>query len=374
MSFERDLHDLAAEVEWPPTPQLSIAYPDQPHLLSRRRAGIALLGVALALTAALAVASSRAGILHFFGIGAIRIEVVQSLPPAREQSLGAKIGPRISRQAASRVLHGAPLLPPLTPPPALHVLGGVVSLLFAYQGSPVQLSELYNGPSDAALLHKLVSGDTRLTWLRIDGRQAVWISGGQHVLAFPTGARELVGNTLIWERGNLTLRLQGKTLSLDNAEAAAHSLRRAPPSNPLSTCGKSQPVQVGSAQQTLVVGHGPVLLVAVAGHGQARLSIAHSAPDKLGWRGQKTPWLVRTSYRGPVTVTAHRIDRPGKVRLAYVYGQHLPKLVFPHDNYAPPVNGYYGLPSDALFRSTGCYAFNVSGRGFAERLVVRVVG
>jgi hypothetical protein len=123
----------------------------------------------------------------------------------------------------------------------------------------------------------------------------------------------------------------------------------------------------------IVVGDGPVSLGLVGGQRRARISIAQSVRDKQGWRAQKTPWLVRRAYRGPVIVTARRIDGPGQVRLAYVYGQHLRRLAFARDNVSPPTHGYYLLPSGALFRSTGCYAFDVTGRHFSERLVVRVV-
>lgn len=126
-------------------------------------------------------------------------------------------------------------------------------------------------------------------------------------------------------------------------------------------------------RESLVAGDGPVLLIPIGGHGRARISLAHSLPDKLGWRGQKTPWLVRKSYRGPISVTARRIDSSGQVRFALVYGQHLRKLTYAEDDRSPPVHGYYGLPSATLFRTTGCYAFRVSGRDFAERLVIRVV-
>lgn len=73
-------------------------------------------------------------------------------------------------------------------------------------------------------------------------------------------------------------------------------------------------------------------------------------------------------------MTASRIDRPGQVRFGHTYGQHLRKLTFTRDDRNPPVHGYYGLPSDTLFRSTGCYAFRVTGRGFKEHLVILVVG
>jgi hypothetical protein len=147
----------------------------------------------------------------------------------------------------------------------------------------------------------------------------------------------------------------------------------APSATPLSRCGVSQ-VRHVPRNGWMVVGTGPVSLALVAGTRRAQLDISQSQPDKHGWRGEKTPWFVRKTYRGSVTVTARRIDRVGQVRLAYVDGQHLRKLVFGPDKLKlNPVGRFYFLPSAALFRSTGCYAFHVSGRRFSERLVVRVV-
>lgn len=123
----------------------------------------------------------------------------------------------------------------------------------------------------------------------------------------------------------------------------------------------------------MVEGAGPVLLMEVGGERGSRISLAGAAADKLGWRGQKTPWLARTNYRGPIVVTAKRIDGVGPVRFARVYGQHLRKLVFNRDDRNRPIHGYYPLPSATLFRSTGCYTFHISGSSFKERLLVRVI-
>lgn len=149
----------------------------------------------------------------------------------------------------------------------------------------------------------------------------------------------------------------------------------APPASALSRCGVSQVRSFDvSGTQWMVVGRGPVSLALVGFARRAEIDIAQSQPDKLGWRGQKAPWMVRNTYRGPVSVTARRIDRPGQVRLAFGYGQHLRKLVFGYKELqSNPVDRFFMMPSEALFRSAGCYAFDVSGRSFSEHLVVRVV-
>jgi hypothetical protein len=140
------------------------------------------------------------------------------------------------------------------------------------------------------------------------------------------------------------------------------------------SCPAQAVMHLPGVPEEVVYGGGPAILMEVGGESGARISIARSAPDSEGWRGQKFPWLVRDSYRGPLTITGRRVDRAGEVRFAHGYGQHLRRLTFPRDDRNPPVHGYYVLPAAALFRSAGCYAFKAAGEGFQEHLVLRVVG
>jgi hypothetical protein len=141
---------------------------------------------------------------------------------------------------------------------------------------------------------------------------------------------------------------------------------------PLSECDVSQVRHVARVGW-VVVGNGPVSLGLVQTR-RAEISIAQSVRDRQGWRGQKTPWFVPKTFRGYATVTARRIDGSGPGRFAFGFGQHLRKLVFGGSRLKRnPVGRFYFVPSATLFRRIGCYAFHVSGRGFSQRLVVRVV-
>jgi hypothetical protein len=140
------------------------------------------------------------------------------------------------------------------------------------------------------------------------------------------------------------------------------------------TCSAQPVMHVPSFREEIVYGDGPAVLVEVGGERGARISIAQSAPDNEGWRGQKAPWLVRDSYHGPLTITGRRVDRAGEVLFARGYGQHLRTLTFGRDDRNQPVHGYYVLPAEALFRSPGCYAFQATGKGFQEHLILRIVG
>jgi hypothetical protein len=72
-------------------------------------------------------------------------------------------------------------------------------------------------------MKKLTIGETRLEGVRVNGNEGVWIEGGTHTLKYfdrRYGVREqpvlIHGNVLIWVRGGLTLRLEGR---LTKAEA-----------------------------------------------------------------------------------------------------------------------------------------------------------
>src|SRR5213082_712784 len=93
--LEPNLRSLAAELEWPPTPSIELRLAERRRRLPRLAIAIALLAVALAV--AFAVPQARSAILRFFHIGAVTIERVGTLPPARERALAVGLGAPISR-------------------------------------------------------------------------------------------------------------------------------------------------------------------------------------------------------------------------------------------------------------------------------------
>jgi hypothetical protein len=210
MELESELKALAAEIVWPQTPPL------RPELAPRRRDRRFALGVAVAvavaaLATAFAVPQSRGAILRFFGLGAVHVEFVAHLPAAQERRLSAGLGPTISAAAARDLLGRPPLLPRLAP--SLHAQDGIVSLLFLHEGSPVLLSEI----TSRRVLKKIALTSTTVRWLQVGLDPAVWIAGDRHVVVFPHGDPRLAGHVLVWQHGNLTLRLEGAHLTLRDA-------------------------------------------------------------------------------------------------------------------------------------------------------------
>lgn len=224
MELESELSVLATEIEWPQTPALRPELAPRRPLMRRSRPlalALAVAVVAAALAAAFAVPQSRGAILRFLGLGAVHVEFVERLPAAQERALTTGLGSTISLAGARDLLGRPPLLPPLAPTPAFHAQDGILSLLFLHQGNPVLLSEI---SSRSRLLKKIALTRTSVRWVRVGIDPAIWIAGDRHVVLFPRAAPRLAGHVLVWQHGNLTLRLEGADLTLRDALTLAENI------------------------------------------------------------------------------------------------------------------------------------------------------
>jgi len=75
------------------------------------------------------------------------------------------------------------------------------------------------------ILKKYAAAGTTVDVLTVAGAPALWIRGGRHVFLAPTLPPRYAGNTLVWQRGQVTYRLEGRGLTLARARAIARSLR-----------------------------------------------------------------------------------------------------------------------------------------------------
>jgi hypothetical protein len=208
-----DLKSL--EIAWPETPAFRLAF--EPR---RARWPLAVATALAAVAAAFAVPQSRGAILRFLHLGGVTIERVDRLPAAEERPLGAGLGPVVDAATAAAELGRRPLLPELDPPPPLHLANGpIVSLVFAYRGEPVLVSELPF--ADVGILKKVAAGATRIEPVA----NGLWLSGGAHVFVFPGAPPRLAGDVLLVQRGGLTLRIEGERLTEEDALRLARELR-----------------------------------------------------------------------------------------------------------------------------------------------------
>ncbi|MBI4305278.1 MAG: hypothetical protein HY678_03065 [Chloroflexi bacterium] len=82
------------------------------------------------------------------------------------------------------------------------------------------------------MFSKMVFSGTRLKEVEVDGARGFWLEGSSHLIEYRTSdgrevidsRRQVTGNTLAWEVGDITYRLE-TTLPLDEARKIADSLR-----------------------------------------------------------------------------------------------------------------------------------------------------
>ena len=216
--IERRLHELSAHVELPAERDLAPAV--RGRIGSRRpRPGglaIALALVVLAVAVALAVPPARSEIRHWLGLGTARVEFVDRLPDVQTRR-PLEIGRKTSlREARERVPYDVLTSSLLGAPREVHLLGDQVGFVYGKH-------KLLVLQSRGTYFQKDVGPETSVEHVQLNGREALWISGGRHYFAYVERNHQvrpaplyLVGSALIWTRGDLTLRLEGK---LSRAEA-----------------------------------------------------------------------------------------------------------------------------------------------------------
>ena len=215
----------------------------RPTWTRRQLVGLAL-GVAFALLVTVSASpSARHAVANWLGLRGVDIDYGAPDPVA---GASLDLGERVAL-AEARTRAGFPLLLPpenqtglpdevyVSPTPA----GGRVSLLWRgnerlarLPGSDVGLLlTQFRASVDDVLVRKLVHGGVRVAEVRVAGERGFWFEGEPHQLFFSdergqffADRSRLAGNTLVWERGDLTLRLES-ALSRDEAIGLAESLR-----------------------------------------------------------------------------------------------------------------------------------------------------
>ena len=210
--LERELRSLASAIDFPEPPDIAsnvrVRVPDPRRAAWRRRIAVAVAIAVLAIGAGFAVPQARTAIRHFFGVGSVQIEFVDSLPeaqPTARLELGAAID---SADAPFPLLHSELL----GDADGVFRRGDVISLLY---GTPERVQLLVTEIADSDFTpevgKKLASAGTHVEFVPIRGSvgPGVWIEGRPHTVRLPGGPPRLATNTLIWTHGQMTLRLEG---------------------------------------------------------------------------------------------------------------------------------------------------------------------
>lgn len=242
--LELALVELGRDLEFPPTPDLAprvrarIAAEQAPRprfavVPARRTLVIALAVLAVTVGALMAVPGTRAAILEFFGLRGVTIERVETLPTVPKQTALDDLGSRVSLDEARDLADFDVVVPErLGEPDEVYFLdfppGGMVSFVYGSAEEPRALFTQFRATVEDAFFKK-VEADTDVESVTVGGQPGFYLSGAPHVFGylgadgqFRQETVRLVGNVLLWERGDLTLRLEGD-VSRDEALRIARS-------------------------------------------------------------------------------------------------------------------------------------------------------
>lgn len=203
------LRQLGREIELPPTPDIASAVRsrlERPRRW-RRPVAIALIVIAFTVGAVLAVPPARTAVLEWLGLSSVRIVRVNELPPTPATER-LELGRQISLERAPQWV-----LVPDDDPDSVHVDGGRVSLLWGTREDVRLLLTEFRG---MAFIEKLVDLGADVETVRVDGKPGVWLEE-PHVVFFDDlrgrvrrDKGRLAGKTLLWQHGEVTLRLEGE--------------------------------------------------------------------------------------------------------------------------------------------------------------------
>jgi hypothetical protein len=269
LDLDRALADLAASLEFPPTPDLAAAVtarldqaPGREPAPARRvrLAGwltgwrrLAVAGLAAVLLAAAVLVASpgtREAVARRLGLRGVSVEIGGTPPPTVTTVPGGRLdlglGDRVTLDEARRRVRFPVLVPGaggLGPPDAVFVeaavpAGGRVDLVWrARPGLPASpftdaglLVTQFRGQPTPDFIKK-VTGMGLVEDVTVGGEPGYWFSGEPHFFTYTDAngllrdeRTRLAGNTLIWQRGELTLRLEGE-VSQAEAIRIAESMR-----------------------------------------------------------------------------------------------------------------------------------------------------
>lgn len=242
--LERALTQLGRELEVPAAPDLvpavlALIKPRRAVRRSRRRWVLALAAAVLAaLVATLAIPDARSALFRVLRIGGVQVELVDELPalvPApAELPLDLALGKATTLEQARRDA-GFELRELDTPPDRVY-LGERRTVWFLY-GTPSKVRLLVAQTPGVAvdpplILKKLVSPDTRVEEVAVDGARGYFLDGALHFVLLVDDRGQVIEetvrlarNVLVWEVDGVTYRLEGD-FARDEALAVAASLRR----------------------------------------------------------------------------------------------------------------------------------------------------
>jgi hypothetical protein len=239
--LERELRELGRALDLPAPPgdlaarvREAIAGGPAPRpgrAPGRRALVVALAVLVLAALGALAVPQARTAILEWLGLRGASVERVETHPVAPTVPDDLGLGELVTL-AEARELAPFELVEPgaagLGPPGEVRfepaTAGGQVAFVWLDgTGDPELLLTEFRAPLGFDFVQKLAGPETEVARVDVNGEPGLWLEGAPHAFYYLDSAGEpreetlrLARNTLLWERGTLTFRLEG---DLTQAEA-----------------------------------------------------------------------------------------------------------------------------------------------------------
>jgi hypothetical protein len=220
----------ALDVAFPPAPDLGAAVqarlrePERrpgpfARLLDRPRLVLALAVIVAAFGAVLAASpGARSAFLEIFGIEGAVVTRVERLPEiAPSQSLDG-LGERVTLGEARNRAGFAVLEPEgLGEPDAVYYKApGMVSFVYGRDPDVRLILSQIAGRLEEAFVKKLTAEGTEVRYVTVEGEPGLFVTGEPHFFTymsrygdFEEEAVYLAQDVLLWERGALTLRLEG---------------------------------------------------------------------------------------------------------------------------------------------------------------------
>lgn len=236
--LELALRQLGAAIEFPESPDVAtrvrgrLAEAPSRGWAPRRLAAVALAVLVVAVAAVLAVPPARTAVLEWLGIKGVAVTRVSTLPETgllRTGDLGTRVSLAEARERAPWLVEPREYV---GRPDAIYygddVPGGQVTFVW---GTTRKVQLLMTQSPGELFAEKMLGPESTAERADVDGKFGVWVSGEPHAFVYrdergqireETG--RLVGNTLLWQDGDLTVRIEGD-LSKDEALEIARSVR-----------------------------------------------------------------------------------------------------------------------------------------------------
>jgi hypothetical protein len=229
--LERRLVELGGEIAYPATPRFDLGFDRRPARAGWLRPlaiGFAILAVALAGVLALSP-GARSAFLEIFQIRGATVERVETLPEVRAQRID--FGERVSREEAERRA-GFELLDLGDEPDAIFVRpDGLASAIYGDPDEPRLVLSQARGAIYDGFIKKTGGRGTIVREVTVDGEPGLFVDGPEHFVMFldengliSDEQTYLAGTVLLWNRGDLLLRMEGD-LTLEKALELAGDVR-----------------------------------------------------------------------------------------------------------------------------------------------------